>query len=143
MLAREHRANHARRLVALIERSHVGDAEPLVLVEGPRLEAVVVHADFLVRVPDGEVELEIVVEDGVAGSEVELGQLGLGDVELDHVDGAEDEPEDKGGDAHDDEDRGDDFEEEFEEAAAAAVAAVAAIFPCHEWLLDEEKIREF
>lgn len=121
--------------MALIERSHVGDAEPLVIVEGPRLKTVVVHADFLVGVPDSEVELEVVVEDGFVGGEIEPGQLGLGYMELDQVDGAEDEPEDEGGDADGDEDREDDFKEEFEETAAA----VGALFPRHDWILDEEK----
>lgn len=46
--------------------------------------------------------------------------MGVGDVELDGINGSEDEPNDQGCEADDDDDGEDDFEQEGEEAAAAA-----------------------
>ncbi|KAK3405725.1 hypothetical protein EUGRSUZ_K02613 [Eucalyptus grandis] len=80
--------------------------------------------DAAVRVPDGEVELEVVAE-GVGGGEVELGELRVGDVELDEV-GAEDEPEDEGEETDGDHHGEDEVEDELEEAAATAADAAPA-----------------
>lgn len=99
-------------------------AEPLVLVDGPGLDAVVVDPDLLVGVADGEVEGEVVVEGAVIG-EVELGEVGFGDVELDVV-GADYEPEDEKGQAHYDDGGHNELENKAEDAAAAAAEGVAA-----------------
>nr|GMD89721.1 hypothetical protein SOVF_158540 [Ipomoea batatas] len=81
-------------LVALVEGFEILGAKPLALVERGGFEVVVVDADALVGVADGEVEGEVVVEGAVGGGEVELGEGGVVHVEFDLV-GAEDEPEDQ------------------------------------------------
>lgn len=60
----------------------------------------------------------------VVACEVEFGQRGLRDVELDLV-GTEDKPDDQGGKPDDDDDGDDYLEDEAEEAAAEAAAAAA------------------
>ena len=76
---------HLRRvLVPLVERRHVAVTESLVSVVSPDLDLVVVDADAAVRVPDREVEVEVVAE-VVVRAERELRELGVGDVELDGV----------------------------------------------------------
>lgn len=99
-------------------------AEPLVLVDGPGLDAVVVDPDLLVGVADGDVEGEVVVE-GVVIGEVELREVGVGDVELDAV-GADYEPEDQNGQPHHDDGGHNELENKAEDAAAAAAERVAA-----------------
>lgn len=112
-------------LVALVERGQLLGIEPGVLVDGPGLDAVVVDADPLVGVAYGDVDHEVVVEGAVVVGEVELREGSVVDVELDLV-GAEDEPEDQGGEADDEEDGEDELEDEAEEAATAAAAATTA-----------------
>ena len=68
----------------LVERRHVAVTESLVSVVSPDLDLVVVDADAAVRVPDREVEVEVVAE-VVVRAERELRELGVGDVELDGV----------------------------------------------------------
>nr|GMD92050.1 vacuolar protein-sorting-associated protein 33 homolog [Ipomoea batatas] len=94
VIAPERRAQVGGVLVALVERFEILGAKPLALVERGGFEVVVVDADALVGVADGEVEGEVVVEGAVGGGEVELGEGGVVHVEFDLV-GAEDEPEDQ------------------------------------------------
>ena len=56
---------------------------------------------------------------------VELGEGRVGDVDLHDV-GANDEPDEEGGDADDDDDGEDELEDKAEEAAAAPAAPAAA-----------------
>jgi len=124
LLALEHGVQHVRFLAPLVERRQGNRAEPLILVKGPGLDAVVVNTDLLVRVPDGEVEGEVVVE-GVVVGEVELREGGIRDVELDTV-RADDEPKDEERQSHDDDGGHDELEDKAEDAAAAAAEASAA-----------------
>lgn len=61
----------------------------------------------------------------VVRRQVEFRQRGVGDVELDLV-GAEDEPDDQGGQTDGNDDGEDQLEQQAEEAAAAAAVAAAA-----------------
>lgn len=54
-MAAEHRAEHGGVLVALVELRQQLRVEPLVFEVRPRLDPVVVDADPLVRVSDGDV----------------------------------------------------------------------------------------
>lgn len=88
-------AENGRVLVSLVEGSESLGIETLILVVGVGLDAVVVNADPLIGVPDGDVKRQVVVEGVVVGGVVELGERGVRHVELDLV-GAEEEPEDEG-----------------------------------------------
>ena len=110
--------------MALVELAERLRGEALALEEGPGLDAVVVDADLLVGVSDGDVEREVVAELVVLG-EVEGGEAGVVDVEPEAV-GAEDEPEDEDGEADGDDDGHDDLEYAAEDAPAAAAAKVDA-----------------
>ena len=72
------------------------------------MDGIVIYANPLVGVSDGDVEVQIVLEI-VVGGEIELCQRGISDVEFEVV-GANKEPEDDGGDANEDEDSEDQFE---------------------------------
>lgn len=84
--------------MSLVESVNHDRVEPLSLVESPSLNTIVVDTDLLVRVTDGDVEGEIVLEVIVA-CDIELGQFSIGDVEVDTV-RTEDEPEDEDGETH-------------------------------------------
>lgn len=71
------------------------------------------YADLFVRVSDGDVKGKLVVE-VVVGCEVEFSERGIGDVELDLVDGAEYEPYNQGCKAKDQHDGDDDFDQKGE-----------------------------
>lgn len=104
----------------LIERRDLDGAEPLIPVVSADLDHVVVDSETLVRVPDREIEVEVVEEVAVvARIEAEPVQIGVGDVEFDGV-GAEDQPEDQGGYAEDHGDGDEDVPDQAEDAAAAA-----------------------
>jgi len=115
-------------LLPLVKRRQRIDGETLAAVKRPGLDTVVVDPDVLVRVSDGEIQIQIVVEigaGGVGGVEVELGEGGVGDVELDpgRAEGEPEEEEDEaGGEEHGEED----LEEAVEDAAAEAAQGVAA-----------------
>ena len=68
----------------LVKRRHVAATESFISVVSSDLDLVVVDADAAVRVPDREVEVEVVAE-VVVRAESELRELGVGDVELDCV----------------------------------------------------------
>lgn len=108
--------------MALVKRGQRLRAKPLVLVESVGFDAIVVYADLFVWVSDGDAESEIVVEHVGGGSEVELGERGIGDLKLDPV-GAEDEPEDEHRKAYNDNNAAD----EFQKAAAAAAPSTVAL----------------
>jgi len=113
--------------VTLVKRAEKLRPEPLILVEPGHFNPVVVDPDLLVGVADGDVEGKIVIQHVfVVVGEVELGESDVGDVEVDFVDGTEDEPEYAAGEYGDDDDGGQDFEEEGYEAAAAAATGAAA-----------------
>lgn len=121
-------------LVALVEPPQILDCgEPVVPVKRRGIDGVVVDADALVRVPGGDGDGEVVVEGVVGRGEVEPGQGGVFDVEVDLV-GAEDEPEHDGGGAQKDEEGAEYLEdavagaadEAGEKVTAAAAAAAAA-----------------
>lgn len=101
--------------------------EPNILVQRKRFDVVVVDPDPAVRVSDRNVEGEVVVERVVGVTE--LGESGIGDVELEDV-GAYDEPEEECEYQSDDYDCGQDFAYEaydaVEDATAAAGEATAA-----------------
>lgn len=117
-------------LVAHIERRENLGIEPGILVQCSGFDAVVVDADSFVGVTNGDVESEIVVE-RVVGV-VELGEVGIGDVEFDLV-GSEYEPEHEDGDAQDDDDGADEFEDEVEDAAEDTATATAAAVAAADW----------
>lgn len=119
MLAVERGAQYSRVLVPLVERRQIHRAKSLAFVVTVGLDGVVVYANPLVGVSDGEVERHVVLERVGGGGEIELRERRAGDVELEVV-GAEDEPDDEGGEANDDEDSEDDFENEAENAIAEA-----------------------
>lgn len=102
----------------LVERRQIYRVKSLAFVVRIGLDGVIVYADPFVGVSDGDVERHVVVE-RLVGGEVELRERRVGDVELEVV-GAEDEPDDEGGEANDDEDSEDDFENEAENAVAEA-----------------------
>ncbi|KAK4281713.1 hypothetical protein QN277_013174 [Acacia crassicarpa] len=99
------------------ERDDVGVGKSLILVQRGGLNVVVVDAELFVRVTGGEVEEEVVAE-SIVGV-VELGELGVGGVELEGA-RLDDEPEDENGEANDDNDGDEQLPEEVEEAATAA-----------------------
>lgn len=114
----ERGAQYSRVLVPLVERRQIHRAKSLAFVVNVGFDGVVVYANPLVGVSDGEVERHVVLE-RVGGVEIELRERRVGDVELEVV-GAEDEPDDEDGEANDDEDSEDDFENEAENAIAEA-----------------------
>lgn len=99
------------------------------------MDGVVVYANPLVGVSDGDVESQVVVKHVVVG-DIELGERGVGDAELEVV-GAEDEPDYESGEANDYDDGEDDFEnkptnalaEAAKQAATAAATTTAAAGP--------------
>lgn len=109
LLTLEDRVQFAGVLVALIERVEEIGVKPGILVQCTRFDVVVVDSEPLVGVSDGDVEGHVVVEHAVAGV-VELGEGGVGHVNLHHV-GAHDQPEQEDRDPHDDHDGEDDFED--------------------------------
>ena len=116
------RAQKISTLMVLIERRQILRVEPNILIQRPGFDAVVVDAEPLVRVSDGDVESEIIME-SIAGV-VELGEGCVGDMEFDLV-GTNDEPE------HNTE-KGDYDEEgykDFADTAADAVKEAAATPP--------------
>jgi len=123
LLSLEHRVQNVCGFVALVKRRQWDRTKPLALVNSCGFDAVVVDAELLVGVSDGEVEGEVVVEAAVG--EVELGKRGLGDMELDPV-GFDYEPEDEEGQAHEDDCGHDQLEDEAEDAAAAAAEGPTA-----------------
>jgi len=130
LLPLEDGAENGRVLVPLVKRRRSLGVESLALVVSVGLDAVVVDADALVGVPDGDVEGEVVVERVVGGGEVELGERGVGDAEL-HLVGAEEEPEDEDNQGHDDEEREEDLEDEAQKATEEAAATAAPTFRSH------------
>lgn len=66
-MALKHKPKFSSILMSLIKRSQRIGGEALVLVINTGVEAVVVDADVFVRVADGEIEREVVVE-GVGGA---------------------------------------------------------------------------
>lgn len=78
--------------VALVEIRQELGPKPSILEQSPGLDAVVVDADLLVGIANGDVDGEVVVE-RVVGRQVELRQRGICHVEL-HLAGTEYEPED-------------------------------------------------
>ena len=124
LLSGKQRVQNVGGFVSLVKRGESDRAEPLALVVGSGLDAIVVDAELLVRVSDGEVEGEVVVEVAVRG-EVELGESGVGDVKLDAV-RFNYEPEDEEGESHEDDGGEDELEDEAEDAAAAAAEGTSA-----------------
>ena len=111
--------------MTLIESGQLDGIKSLTFVENPSFDTVVVNADALIRVSDGHVEGEIVVEI-VVGGEIELGESSVGDVELDLV-GSEGEPKDEDYDADDDDEGENDLEDAIEDTATAAGEWVASV----------------
>lgn len=89
ILALKRRVKIGRVLGFLKERVEIHGGESLAGVDGAGLDGVVVDADPLVGVADGHVDGEVVEEGVVTGGEVELGEGGVFDVEVDGV-GSED-----------------------------------------------------
>lgn len=110
--------------VSLVKRGESDRAEPLALIVGSGFDAIVVDAELLVRVSDGEVEGKVVVEVAVGG-EVELSECGVCDVKLDTV-RFNYEPEDEEGEAHEDDGGEDELEDEAEDATAATAEGASA-----------------
>ncbi|PON70091.1 hypothetical protein PanWU01x14_082660 [Parasponia andersonii] len=84
-----------------------------------------VDADSLVGVSDGDVEEKFEVEGFVGGDVIELGEGGVGDVELQLV-GVDDDAEDGDDETGEDNGGGDDDDEHSQAAEAAAAFAALA-----------------
>jgi hypothetical protein len=110
LLPFEDGAENIRVLVSLEKWRRSLSVKPLALVVSVGLDTVVVEANAPLGVLDGDVESKVVVECVVAGGEVELGERGDDDVELNLV-GAKDELDDKAHQGHDDEQREEDLED--------------------------------
>ena len=108
MLPFEHGAENRGILVALIKRCQEHRTKPLAVKECIGFDAIVVYANLFVGVSDSDVEGEIVVEGGGVVDEVELGERGVGDIEVNPV-GAKDEPEDEDGKAYNNNDCADEL----------------------------------
>lgn len=120
--------------MSLIKRGQRFGIKSLILVVGSSLDTIVVYADPTVGITYCHVKSKVVMQ-SVVGSEVELGELDVGDMELDLV-GTEDEPKDENGQADDDDGGDDDVEEAFEETAATATAGATAgtvVVSCRWW----------
>lgn len=127
MLPLEFRPSKARVLRPLIKRSQIRRTESLSMIQRPSFNRVVVDVHTAVRVPDREIDSEIVPESVVV--EVEFGERSVSSAENEHV-RAEHQPEDEDEDGSDDEDRADDLEDAgadaIHDAAAEAAERVAA-----------------
>lgn len=108
LLSIEYLAQQTRILVSLIKWCQTHRIKSLAFIISTGLDGIVIYANPLVGVSDGDVEVQIVLEI-VVGGEIELCQRGISDVEFEVV-GANKEPEDDGGDANEDEDSEDQFE---------------------------------
>lgn len=95
MLPDENRVQVTSVLMPLIKRGQRLGIQSLILVVSSGLDTVVVYADPTVGVTYCHVNRKVVLQ-SVVGSEVELGELDVGDMELDLV-GTEDEPKDENG----------------------------------------------
>ena len=105
----------------LIKPGQISHRESLAFVQSSHLDLIVVNSDTLVRVPNGHVQSQIIVE-SVVCREIELRQRGLGDVEF-HGIWAKNQPEDEDYDSGDEENCEEDLEDEIEDAAAETAAA--------------------
>ena len=131
VLPRENPAHVVRALCVLAEGvapcDQVRWGEPHPLVGHVALHLVVVDVEFFVRVSCSEIENEIVAEHVnviiVVGGEVELGEFGVGDMELEGA-WLDHSPEDEEYDNEEDDDGKEKLPEEAEEATAAASATV-------------------
>lgn len=110
--------------MALVKLAQFRRTEPLAFVEGANLDVVVVDPDPPIRIPDGDIQSEIVVEVIVSSGEIELRESGVGGVELEEI-RTENQPQEEDSNAEDDDDGDDDLTDAVEDAAAAAVAEAA------------------
>lgn len=92
--------------------------KPLSIIVSSRFKPVVVDTDLLVGVPYAYVQFKIVME-GVTIGEVELSESSILYVDF-HPGGAEEKPEDEGGDGDNDGNGDDELEQGSQQAAWAA-----------------------
>ena len=124
LLSLKHRVQNVCGFVALVKWGQSNRTKPLTLVKSSGFNAIIVDADLLVGVSDGEVQSEVIME-VVVGGEVELCERGICYVELDSG-GADYEPEDEEGYSDEDDCGEDELEDETEDAAAAAPEGTSA-----------------
>ena len=102
LLSIKHSAQLSRILVALVKRCQILRIKSLAFIITIDLEGIVIYTHPLVGVSNGEIEIKVVVKCVVRG-EIELCQWSISGIELKVV-GANKEPEDEGGNAHNDDD---------------------------------------
>lgn len=106
----------------LIKLAQIHRTEPLIFVERINLNNVVVDPDSPIRISDGDIQSEVVMEVVIVRrGEIELRERGVGGVELEEI-WTEDEPQEKDDNAEEDDEGDDDLTDEVEDTSAAAVA---------------------